>query len=58
MSMLPNSSIDLVLKLVQLVMLLKEPLLFNGMAWRGRTSLAGLLYLVRVNPMRTKDNQV
>ena len=56
MSMLPNSSINLVLKLVQLVMLLKEPLLFNGMAWRVRTSLAGSSHLVRVKPFRTEDN--
>ena len=56
MSMIPNSSINLVLKLVQLVMLLKEPLLFYGMSWSVRTSLARLLHLVRVNPFRTEDN--
>ena len=49
MSMLPNSLINLVLKLVQLVMLLKDPLLCNGMAWRVRKSLAGSSQLVRVN---------
>ena len=57
MSMLPNSTINLVLKLVQLVMLLKKHLLFNGMAWRVRTSLAGSLHLVRVKLFWTEDNQ-
>ena len=56
-SMLSNSSISLVLKLVQLVMVLKEPLLFSGMAWSVRTSLAGSSHLERVNPFRTEDSQ-
>ena len=57
MSMLPNSSMSLALKLVQSLMELNEPLLFNGMAWRVRSNLAGLLHLVRVNLLRAEDNQ-
>ena len=55
--MLPNSSINLILKQVQLVILLKEPLLFSGMAWRVRTILTGLSHLVKVNLFRMEDSQ-
>ena len=57
MSILLNSSINLVLKLDQLLMLLKDPLLFNRIAWRVRTSLVGSSHLVRENLFRTEDNQ-
>ena len=56
MSMLLNSSIKLILKTFQSVILLKEPLLFSGMAWRVMTSLTGSLHLVRLNPFRTEDS--
>ena len=53
--MLPNSSISLALKLGQSLMLVKDPLLFNGMAWSISTTLAKLSHLVRVNPFREED---
>ena len=56
-SMLPNSSISLALKRFNLLMLLRDPLLFSGIAWSVKTSLTGLSHLVRENPLRTDDSQ-
>ena len=53
----PNSSISLVLKVVQSVMLLKSPCLVRGMAWRVRATLTTSPDWVNLNPFRMVDNQ-
>ena len=50
MLILPNSSINLALKVGQSLMLERDPLLFNGMAWSISTTLAGLSHLIKENP--------